>query len=240
MLKSLRTMDFKYLVEVDYETDRSGCTCEGICRCSHIENARVTEVHLDGIIRGMMNHPTTKDLRDIPTTKSKIITYGLDRILRIYKVFDPSLYDVSICGGYYGQEIGEVTLNAKVAEKVDAAAAKLLKTRNLTEAVRFLLVLEYGYLLESLNGKTFRVQKVPRESITVGRPDYYRRLDRTVVDSYKQHCLPVAVCVTQFDSDKIRYRIIDGYHRLAATEAKTVWAIIGRPRDPLQLVRKRK
>ena len=51
---------------------------------------------------------------------------------------------------------------------------------------------------------------------------YARRLEKDIVESYKDYNLPVAVCKKRGDY----YAVIDGYHRVAAAQNKDSVEII--------------
>ena len=76
-------MNLKYCV--DYETSESNanCDCEGMCRCSKISGVRIRSVLIPSLAGKF-------------ALKSKIDRYLVDRLLRIYKAYDVSIYDVSI------------------------------------------------------------------------------------------------------------------------------------------------
>ena len=121
MSGSVRAVDFKYDLEYDYNTYTSCheryCNEEGICRCSTIQNAHVVSVN----IPNMVNHIYDYYFDDSISTKrnftinsilggvsKEIDIYTIDRILRINKAYEPSNWEVQVCGGYYGEEIDDV------------------------------------------------------------------------------------------------------------------------------------
>lgn len=199
-VKSISQLDLHYIVSVDCDYDRSGCECDGICHCERIVGTRVTSVHVLGIVNEIAG-----------PRFSEITRYGVDRIIRAYRIYDTANFDVNIRNGYYGQEIGRVSARSDVADKIDTAIRKFLSLKSLAQKVEFLLTLEYGYLLDGLK-KRYKIMKVDRKDVAIGHPQHYRRLERPVVDQYKDYNLPIAVCI----SENGRYRLIDGYHRYSA------------------------
>ena len=66
-----------------------------------------------------MAHSTVCSHFDTSGVSKEIDIYTIDRILRINKVYEPTNWEVQVCGGYYGQEIDDVILDDSVARKVE-------------------------------------------------------------------------------------------------------------------------
>ena len=199
--------NLRYFVEIEYDTDRSNCNCEGMCRCSRIVNAKITSVSLDSIFK------------QLSEGKNKIDQYVIDRAIRIHKLYDTSLYSISIKDSYYGQEIGSVDLSMTTASKCEKDIKRITNLKNITEKVKAILTLEYGYLLDSLKHKTFNFITIEKDQLLFGQRDHYIRLEKDIVDQYKNHTLPCGVIIKDCETQD-RYRLIDGYHRCAAASDK--------------------
>lgn len=201
----------RWYVNIDYDTSHDGCQCDDICRCGRITNARVRSVDVKRF---------SKDLcRGIP---SEIDKYCIDRILTHSGINDVNSFNVTITGGYYGEEIGDVIF--KGTSPLPEIGAVLSESTDAKKVLR-VLAHEYGYVLPELQSKTkVSVQKIPTALINVGQTSHYRRLNKEAVQRYKEDesTLPKVVVT----SNGGRYRLIDGYHRFAAQEEKSIRAII--------------
>ena len=96
-----RKTDLSWIVDYDY--DRSGCTCGaeyGICRCTTITNTWISKVNAHEVVNELY--------RKHSRTDSEIDEYCFERICHAYKIYDNDLYEVETCGGYYGEEVNGV------------------------------------------------------------------------------------------------------------------------------------
>jgi hypothetical protein len=198
-------------VEYDYEReshcDESGCNESGdYCRCSTIHSAHITEVRIPDIRTVLSNGRSL----------TEIGKYCLERLLVANKIWDPSIWEVKVCGGYYGQEVDGVELDPGIAALCDNDIRALLALKTDKERIEFVLVKEYGYILEPLKGRYYKVGTVDKEDLTY-QDDHYHRLDSAVVNGYrKDYDLPRGLCLRKGDL----FRLIDGYHRVAAGDGK--------------------
>jgi hypothetical protein len=212
-LNEVLKQDFKYDIEYDYDTNRDNCECEDYCRCSTIENAKVTYVDLIRI---------TEEFNKV-FEGDEFTKYIINRILTACKLYDEDSWWVSTCGGYYGEEIEGIYIeNTNIEEWLN----KLENAKTNEEKLFVALECEYGYVLDELKGlKSFTIETVDRANIIVGQKDHYVRLNRNVINKYKDYPYLVALCI---DNGK-ETRLIDGYHRFSASEDKEkVKVIIGR------------
>lgn len=205
-LDDLLSQNWQYHTEYDYDTDSHcqeyGCDKEGICRCSTIENFTIKEINANGIAESFC------ELADDEFTK-----YCIHRAVINCRIWDTSLWEYSICGGYYGQEIEYVKMTSDLANHLRKFISEILKCRNNQKNLFSVLNAEYGYILPELNKiKDFKIENVNIQDIHVGNLDHYKKLDKKIVDQYSSYNLPVGVCVKKSGE----YRLIDGYHRLAA------------------------
>ncbi len=207
-----------YLAE--YQYDRTQCTgeCTDYCRCTHIINTRVTDVYMNSVVAEVIGKKKTK--------KPDVLQYAIDRILTIHKLWDASNWEVHISDGYYWEEVSGCSLDWQIASKVCDAIKRISKCSSDSEIIQLLLEQEYGYLLPGLKNKTWTIMLVSRDSIIAGQEGHYRKLDRTIVDRYKEYDynLPICVCIQENGG----YRLIDGYHRYAASTGQDkVYVIVG-------------
>jgi hypothetical protein len=136
-LPEILKQNFQYNVEYDYDTNRDNCTCEDYCRCSTIENAKVTYVDLIKI---------TEEFNKV-FEGDEFTKYVVNRILTACKLYDTDNWYVSVCGGYYGEEIEGVYIkNDDVKKWMD----KLENAKSNKEKLFVALECEYGYVLDEL------------------------------------------------------------------------------------------
>ena len=163
---------FNYDLEYDYHTENyceeSGCYDEGICRCGIISCAFVTSVNL---------HNMTNHIYDSIFDKSKSIRrhkriasilyggelvdkYCIYRILSRYELYDKYLWNVEVIGGYYGEEIGNVTLPDELFKEISTKCSEVVELETLEDKLRYVLTLEYGYLLPEFEKSNFKIIKI--------------------------------------------------------------------------------
>jgi hypothetical protein len=211
--------------EVDYDYQRSACTCNAYetgdyCRCTKIERAWVESVNVKLVVKKLY----TKYCQE----PSELDEYCFDRICSALKIFDKSRYEVESCWGYYGEEIDGVYFEAE--EKIVEAYEKVISLESDIEKIKFILELEYGYLIDRLTYTTSAtIEEVNTEKIKLPQTEYFIKLSKDVVEDYKNRKLPVAVCIKNkdryfeaFDT----YTLIDGYHRFIANKDRTTNRII--------------
>ena len=204
--------------EVDYDYQRSECTCNAYedgdyCRCTTIERAWVESINVKLVIKKLYD----KYCKD----RSDMNEYCFDRICTAFKIYDKDYYDVESCGGYYGEEIESVYFINE--SKVVDAFLEVLKFETDIEKIKFVLELEYGYLLDKVKNTTVAyIFPVATKTIELPQQEYFVRLDKEVIEDYKNRKLPVAVCLECGG----RYKLIDGYHRFVANKDRATNQII--------------
>jgi hypothetical protein len=85
------------------------------------------------------------------------------------------------------------------------------------------LKLEYGYLLDCVESvASVSIIEVSPNAICTPQMEYFKKVDKDVIEEYKDRNLPIAVCVKHGD----KYRLIDGYHRFVANKDREVVNIV--------------
>jgi hypothetical protein len=204
----LKNITFHYSgVEVDYarhsDCENHGCGDEGICRCSTLHDVEVTSIEPKDVLE-LVCYQFDMD-RD-----SDILIYGIDRILKVLKAYEKDSYTVTICGGYYGEEIDGIYLEN--SDMIEATIKEFLSLSTLKKQVEYLLLLEYGHLLDKLKKCSWSISEVPTKSIVLGNTAHYKRLETTLVDRYNTYDLIRGVVKKNGN----KYHLYDGYHRVAA------------------------
>lgn len=238
MIKIVGT-NFIYHTDYDYNDYRDcesyGCDEEGICRCGTIDDAHVISVKIPPMVNEIYenyfdNSLSTKRNSTINTilggVSKEIDIYTIDRILRINKVYEPSNWEVQVCGGYYGQEIDDVILDDSIAKKIEDQLDKAFSIIDLSERVEYLLMLEYGKILPELKDSKYSVETHERDSIIFGSDEHYRKVNTKSLDHYSDKNYTGIRGVALYKVDKLR--LIDGYHRSSASENRTIKLVIAR------------
>lgn len=215
--------------EVEYDYIRSECTCNAYedgdyCRCTTIERAWVESVNVSQVVE--------KFYKRYCSEQSEINKYCFDRICTAFKIYDKDHYEVESCGGYYGEEIEGVYFDNE--NGLLEAFSDLLTLESDIEKIKYVLEIEYGYLLERIKNKTVaKIKMVDTDSIVLPQQEYFVKLDREVIEDYKNRDLPIAVCLKEkelvsefFDRYNYRYILVDGYHRFVANKDKKMMTIV--------------
>ena len=199
---TIKDYDFNYCgVHIDYDRiyncENEGCYND-MCRCGRIEDAHVIDVNIANIVAQY---------------KVKgIDEYAVDRILRYNKIYIQNYWDVGVEGGYYGEEIKGVYLNPIIASKIDEQVSSVLFLKDDSLKIEELLRIEYGYLLDGLEGRTWTIEKINKNELIFGQDDYRKKLDKDAMAIYENYNLPRGIVIPKDD----KYRLIDGYHRCSA------------------------
>ena len=207
-----KNTNLEYCVDYDYE--RSSCSCDAdYCRCTTIDHAWVSKVDVCLAIKELY--------RKYSKTNSYIDEYCFDRICYAFKIYDKDLYEVDIGAGYYGEEVYGV--HFKNEDKIIDTYDKLLELNTNIDKIKYCLELEYGYLIERVKSTTTAtIADVLSDSIKTPQTEYYIKVDKNVIEEYKNRDLPVAVCIR----DGNYYRLIDGYHRYVANKERDNVSIV--------------
>lgn len=209
-------IDYQYCgVDYEYSSGSYNCTCEGICRCSTISNAHITSVNPSGMVEKYVSH------NKIKSSVSEIEKYCIERIFVCHQVYLPEKWDIGICNGYYGQEVGSVTLYDE--HSVYSDIDKMLNLKSDTKKIEFVLTLEYGYILEDLNNRTYSIESIKKSDLIFGQREYVKRVQRqSYYDEYYKS--PRGIVIPQED----KYRLIDGYHRCLSHDGTKLKVIVAK------------
>jgi hypothetical protein len=211
-------------VEYDYNTyyscEESGCFSEGICRCGVIENASVTNIDINKLssyIYGeMVDLKSTSGKRENRLNEifyggETVDMYCIHRILSINKIYDVCKWEVGVEGGYYGQEIGDIFIDNKIFDIFKKQIEQVLEFDNLTDKIKFILELEYGFLLPELKDVEFELIEVSKDMIDLSGSNQKHIRGISVLPYYlSEYKLPRGVV----KKSKDKFKIIDGFHRI--------------------------
>jgi hypothetical protein len=230
---------FKYCTDYDYDSHRDcehhGCDDEGICRCGTIENAHINSVNIPSMVDEIYSEYFDNSLASkrnstinniLGGVSKEIDIYTIDRILRINGAYEPSNWDIQICGGYYGQEIDDILLEDSIARKIEDQINEAFSIIDLTSRIEYLLKLEYGEVLPVLQGCQYSIEMVERDSIIFGSDEHYRKVNTKNLQHYSDKNYEGIRGIALVKDNK--FRLIDGYHRCSTSENIKIQLLIAR------------
>lgn len=217
----------EYDYDATYDCENSFCNEEGICRCSTIHDARVTEIDLVSLSEyfyhklmdiGSKSGKRDSSINDILYGGKNVDLYFINRILTINKVYNTYNWEVETCGGYYGDEIENVSLSN--FEKVISECNHLLSIDNLSDKVRYILKLEYNKVLDSLKDKEFEIITINKSDINfdLSNQKHLKLINNKDLSFYKDY--PYYCGIVKRSGSK--FKIIDGYHRLSTVKKRKI------------------
>ncbi len=222
--------NLKYLIDHDYDIERNceynGCKedPELVCRCSRIVNTIINDVNISKISNEIYEMYFSDDHSTKRDYKLKKIIYGydkyfdiyvIDRIIRFYRIWDKSSYDIKICKGFYGEEIESINIKPGIATKISEKIEEVLSLESIKERIEALLIMEYGYLIPEMDDKEYEIIEIDKSDIHFGNREHYNKVKNKSLEFYSNKNYDGIRGVVHFDGDK--YRVIDGYHRIHTT-----------------------
>jgi hypothetical protein len=207
--------------DCDYSYDCKSAGCDSICRCGKIHNIIINSINCD--LSNVSISEQYSDKRGAKRRKNysqtRIEKYCVDRLLRIYKTYDKSLYRLIVEGGYYGEEISGFKFEKQ--DELVSSIVKLLNFDNDLDKIKFTLSEEYSYILNTINNsKSIDVITIKLESVIMNE-EYIQRLKKNLMqfgDYNFEPNIPVGL-VRREGGDFI---LIDGYHRFISLKNKNV------------------
>lgn len=198
-----------YYFEYDYDTyyachHGSSCCDNDYCRCGVINNTQITKVDLDYLLRA-----TFEEIDKKKKTWTDIDRYCVGRLLIAHNMHDGSNYELTVCGGYYGEEISGIYSNSIYAYMNDVREMFALSDDN--ARIKFVVQKEYGYLLDDMHDAVFELK-------TVKYSDILAPLDLRRVEG-ESHSFDTAIAICRHIGDD-KYRIVDGHHRWKNAEGQ--------------------
>lgn len=210
-----------YLLDFNYHTEYS-CTsndrdniCDPYCKCGTIVDIEILNIDFS----------TIDIVKDYFEEFKLIDQYCIDRILKIYNFQDPSLWEINVCSGYYGQEIESASfINMhKLADKIK----EFILIEMDLDKIKFILELEYGYILDSLKkASTVAIKSSNidylKSSIQLNE-NYSNKLNKENLEYYSQKMdnnmnFDFPFFIAQEKNGQLF--LIDGYHRFLSLKKK--------------------
>jgi len=229
-------LNFTYLVNYDYEgySDCGANGCDSICRCYTIERAWVSNVDAQyiesSIYRDLTGNLSKAEQREsninslLSNMDMDIRRYYVNRLLKIYRVWDKEAYTVYWEHDYYGDAVQSVKLDNQSKLQEDLS----LINSDPEDLIVYLLEKEYGYLLDKLKGKSWKLDIVNISDIVFPQKEHYYKVNNKsesgLINYYSDNDYNLPRGVVLKDGNK--YRVIDGYHRLNSTKLDVAEVIV--------------
>lgn len=190
-------LNFSFYQKIDPEIHKRSCIHD-MCRCTTLEVDKKEDIYHTSMVHeyGRSNNPIERHV--------------LERIL---SRLSPDDFEVNIRGGYYGEELDSIT-----CEKLDQDLETVRSLSTDSQKIEFWLKEEYGHVLDRLKDRAWNfVPAIDISQIKCGMDMV--RTDRETIKKYetlidKDKYEPVLLC----EYDGVKYRLIDGRHRLIAAQ----------------------
>lgn len=199
--------DYRHHIEVNYTTTRAS-HCECRMGCKHC--VKLSDIDIKGPYDDICVTLTNYICKNIPCSNIQI--YCINRLLRCAKIYEPDAWTVSPQNGYYGEELGSVSLDFSVVHELEKSITELLSFKDPQKEVEYILIKEYGVLLDRVKQLYWNDDWIKPKDLVIGQQDHYRHVDQQVVNMYQTFPWAKGIVVKQDD----KYHLIDGYHRMAA------------------------
>ena len=189
-----------YDVDVDYDVNTYNCECPDYCRCGVIENAKVQKICPSHAERWVSSFVKGNDLE-------QLLAFMFFR-----HCLEPDNFYVSICQGYYGEEIVDVKMERGGYDKI-AHFNTLMASNDIRSILAMILTHHYGYVRpDVLDHKDWKLIEVSPKDIEVPKAGA-QQVSNVGYDYWDERRYPVWYpgCVVIPDGDKLK--IIDGFHR---------------------------
>jgi hypothetical protein len=179
-------------------TDDTYCNDNG-CRCRTITNINIDLVNMNKLVNEL-----NCNLLEF------IDKYALDRLMRVYKMYQPSEYNPEWYSGYYGDQFDGIYIGPTIAKLNDWWYGTYIACDSLTKKVEAILKLEYNNLSDQLIGKTWEIRDIDRNEIVIHNSNHMSKIIQYDHAFYRDY--EYFTCLCLYDGKK--YNIIDGHHRL--------------------------
>jgi len=226
----LKDITFQYngvYVEYNYNNDceNYGCDEEGICRCGTIYDEHVESVDVSLLVKKIYDDFFEQGKAADRNNAINEILYGIgkdidiytiDRILRSYKIWENENWNIEVDGGYYGQEVGDVTIKESIADKIEEELWIVFSLATLKEKIEYLLKVEYGKILPEIADANYESIVIDKDDIIFGVENHLKKVMKKDLDFYSDKKYNGIRGIVKKSGDK--WRVIDGYHRIFSTK----------------------
>lgn len=228
----LADTDFKHYMELKVEKEQK----DKILAVSSVD---ITGIRLNDIAEYIYEHldpennlrdPSVRmtfdglpdDLKRKYANNMLIYRYCIHRILTKYRLWDKKNWRYHLMDDYFSQEVSAVTLRPEVADSLSKCLLRMNTLSN-SRKIEYMLELEYGKVLPGLVNGDWSVTTIPMDKLYYTNPKLHEEsVAKGPIEYLNYYRLPRGLCVRERVPDGFRYRVVDGYSRLADLEARNV------------------
>lgn len=219
--------------EYDYSSQQNcdgGCQNGDYCRCTTIEDAHITKAKPQELLDHIVDVLSSAFKGEHNPTKNPVNVYAIGRLLIHHKFDDVEYFNVGVTGGYYGEEISDVTHDnhAKFIQDL----VNVLSLNSNTSKIEYLLNLEYGHIPEQYKNLDWETKDIAIDNINYIEQQMMLAGKDNTNNKYPLDAIQQAILCTE---NGAQFNLVDGYHRLnekIAKKNKNTPAICGRKRSP--------
>lgn len=224
-------VDYSY----SYDCESYGCDEEGICRCGSIHNEHVDSVDVSSIVKRIYDDffeqgkaaDRNNAINEVLYGVGKDIDiYTIDRIIRSYKIWENENWNIEVEGGYYGQEVGDVTIKESIADKIEEELLTVFSLPSLKEKIEYLLKLEYGKILPEIADSSYESIVIDKDDVIFGVEKHLKKVMKKDLDFYSDKNYNSIRGIVKKSGDK--WQVIDGYHRIFSTKFPRVKVLVAK------------
>lgn len=220
-------------VHYDYNVERNceGYGCDEICKCGKIIDVVVTSVDISELSEEIywQLEPTNKKSKKRNSKLANILysgdivdRYCIHRILTAHKVWYEGYWNVGIESGYYGEEIGDITIDVNIITKISKDVDTMYKLPTLSDKIKYVVNLEYGYLNNTIQNAEFELLSIYKNDIDFKKLNQNHIKDIKSKDTYyyndENYYYPKGIIKKSGD----KYKIVDGFHRILTSNSKKI------------------
>jgi hypothetical protein len=219
----LGQVDFRYAAEVEYDSGSYYCECDDICRCSTIENIRVTEIDLLGTAHKIYDKRWVGERPSKNATLAQLTSaeaYKVERVLHSFRLWEHlggnyDNWDVDVEGGYYGDELGEVHMEKSLQQSL-ADYVALFQDMSPEEAIAKMLSEEKEQDFSYIASSELEFKKIPITLIDGFKPPSISPTSLQAENtSYRFYNMENAFPIALVEETETGYSLLDGQERLA-------------------------
>lgn len=212
-------------VDYSYDYNCDDYTCDYICRCGVIVDPKVepmTTYNALSMATETFKNGSGEEGKFGKALAVRLFYHGMKNV--------QEMFEVEVCGGYYGEEIAAVKIEEGQLWNNFLAEIEKFNSSSNSERLRQVLELEYGHILQEVDQyKEWKIIQVSVDDVKASS-DVLARTNSDTVTEYQQQTswfydhnhwsapdwFPGVVVVPKDEG----YRVIDGFHRFKAWTTK--------------------
>ena len=117
-----------------------------------------------------------------------------------------------------------IFLTEDIVQILNTQLDKAFDIDNLTGRIEYLLELENGFILDDIKGKEYKVLIIDIDDIIFSNNEHHKRVIIEELEHYSDRNYTGIRGIVQ--KDGVKWKVIDGYHRLSKTENKLVKVLV--------------